>query len=481
MFFVLLSAGCAKTGYKIDFKAGEGSVDVKDTARILLNSDIPEGRVILVSLHGEKLPEKNEFSIRLFNAQDQPVKLYGGWYQQNRMSYFITSGKPGKYYLIISPDTVSAEYTVKVKINHVVAPFRKMDSKGNASDLLTYMISNSPEELEPGKRCMGEEGSYLVRSKVQGNANLYWEHCNNLGYDIKFGVLLWNRDTRPIHIKLNSSSAKSWTGCNGMEGAMCGVWIDWFGNKLNDNELELDDPVMLPAYNERSPSASARWVFMSTAPKNEPVKNTFNGLLNMSISTEDGSLYDGDRLFCDMYAITPGKEDLVLKQVALNDFAPDEGKLRGSGVGAMAETTLPKVEIRADNPFRFLITGFDPPFFQEGENVPTTFFNRDGEAFHLPTSYGYSNVYKFNCSGFVSEKPVKAGFRMHPNSWIDKWAGIYVIGKRERDGVVFSKQVLISQNDLFVFDEDVPLNKNTTYYLVVSGMSSLPVEVVFCN
>jgi hypothetical protein len=43
----------------------------------------------------------------------------------------------------------------------------------------------------------------------------------------------------------------------------------------------------------------------------------------------------------------------------------------------------------------------------------------------------------------------------------------------------FSKQVLIGQE--YVFDENVPLDQTQTYYLIISGMSSLPLEVEFYN
>lgn len=459
----------------------ESTIVVKDTARINFVNLVPSGQVILVSIEGSALPEKNNFSIHMYDDQGAPVTTYGGWYQTNRMTYFVTSGKTRKYHLVVSPDRKIAGYIIRIKTDRVVSPFVTLDSKGNRTNLLTYMISNSPEEIKPGELSMGEQGYYLVRSQLQGNANIYWEHCNDKGYAIKYGVLFWNKDQKPLKVVLNSSSAKSWTECNGMEGAMCGVWQDWFLNRKNSNELNINGEVELPAYDTQNPSASAKWVFMNTVPPNEPVKSTFNGLLNVSITTDDGKIYSGDRLFCDMYVLSPGKEEVVLANVANNDIAPTDCTLRGSGVGAMLENTLPEIKISRDKPYRFLITGFDPPLYQKGENIVTTYFDKNGKDLHLPSCYGYSVVYRFKCPGFRSKERIKAGIRMHPNSYVDPWAGAYVIGRRKRDGIVFSKQLLITKNDLYVFDPDIPQNQEVTYDLVISGMSSLPVEVVFYN
>ncbi len=460
---------------------GEGAVTVADTVRIELDTPVPADKVVLVWLDGQYLPSQNSYAIRLVDEDNKPVKSYGGWYQKNRMSYFVTSGNPRKYYIEVIPDIQVVEYIVKVKIDDRLPSLQKLDSKGNPSNLLTYVISNSPEELKPEKDCLGENGFYLVRCLVQGNANIYWEHCNDIGHALKFGVLMWNKDSKPLRIKMNSSSAISWTEANGMEGAMCGVWHDWFANRLNNNELRVGNQIEIPAFSAADPAASARWIFMNTVPPNEPVKSTFNGLLNVSIQNPDGSEYAGMKLFCDVYALSPGYESQVLRKVATNDIMMVDNALRGAGSGAMVSATLPKREITTDNPYRFVITGFDPPLFQDGENVETFYYNQKGQIFRRPTCYGYSVVYKFKLGGFQSAKPIRAGFRMHPNSYVDIWAGAYVIVRRERDGQVISKQVLITQNDLVIFDEDVPRNEETTYDVVVSGMSSLPVEIVFAN
>ena len=460
---------------------GEGSITVADTVRIEINTPVEAGKVVLISLDGEYLPKENAYTIRLVDDNNQRVKMYGGWYQKNRMSYFVTSGDTRKYYIEVLPDQQVIEYIVNVKIDDCLPALTKLDALGNPTSLLTYMISNSPEELKPEKNCLGENGSYLVRSLLQGNANIYWEHCNDMGYALKFGVLMWNKDSKPITVKLNTSSAISWTEANGMKGAMCGVWHDWFEHKLNDNELNIGNSIVLPAYNPANPSASAKWIFMSSVPANDPVKSTFNGLLNVSLQNADGSDYSRLNVFCDVYAFTPGKENMVLSNVATNDIAQTPNTLRGSGVGAILTTSLPGRQITSDLPYRFVITGFDPPLFQKGENIETTYFDQKGIAYRLPTCYGYSVVYRFNASGFKSDKPIKAGFRMHPNSNVDIWSGAYVIVKRWRDGKVMSEQIMITNNNLVIFDDNVPQNTESIYDVVVSGMSSLPVEIVFCN
>ncbi|MDP4184872.1 MAG: hypothetical protein Q8862_06890 [Bacteroidota bacterium] len=468
-----------KNSYTLNLVKGEGTLTVRDTVRIAINTSIPSDKVVLVSIDGNYLPQKNSFTIRLVDDKNNSVRLYGGWYLKNRMSYFVTSGTIRKYFVEVIPDQKITNYIVNVKIDDRLPEFSTLDSKGNPSDLYTYMISNSPEELKPEKNCMGENGCYLVRSKLQGNANIYWEHCNDMGHPIKFGVLMWNKDSKPLQIKMNSSSAISWTEANGMEGAMCGVWKDWFANKLNKNELNTGNTIDLPAYSAENPAASAKWIFMSTVPSNEPVKSTFNGLLNVSILNSDATLYKEENLFCDVYALTPGQETQVLNNVAQNDIAQTPDALRGSGKGAMLYTTLPQKEITSNSPYRFVITGYDPPLFQKGENIETYYYDKAGKEYKLPGCYGYSVVYKFKCAGFKSKKTIKAAFRMNPNSNADIWAGAYLIARRERDNQVTSNLVLVTKNDWVVFDDNVPQTGEPIYDIIVSGMSSLPVEIMF--
>lgn len=455
--------------------------------RVMIDQPIEPGKILVASLDGDQLPDTNKFVIQLYDTStNQMVKeAFGRRYKKSRMTYFIASGEKKNYYLQITPDLSVPELEVKVKVVEKLGPFRKLDSKEMPGNLSTYFISSSPEFFEDEAKCLGDNGWYLARGKLQGNANIYWEHCNYLGYDAHFGVLLWNKGNKPVTVKINSSSAKSWTDAGSMEPAMCGVWLDWLKNKLNDNELpdNFHKPFVLPPYNSENPSASARWVLIHTVEKNEPVKNTFNGLINLSLTNSDRSLYTGDQLFCDTYIMKKGSEPKVLSNVAGNDIVPADKALRGSGAGAMLETSVPAVDIAYDKPFCFLMTGHDPPHFQDGENIVTSYYNKDGSIGQRPTAYGYAAVYKYNFAGFRSSRPVKARFKFNrytnPNALMDPWAGMYVIGKRQSDGAIFSKQVLIGQE--YIFDETVPLGEPVTYYLIVSGMSSLPLEVEFYN
>ncbi len=469
----------------------EGSVKASAQSgtdfRVMIDGAIEPGKIIVASLDGDQLPDTNKFVIQLYDAEtgEMVKEAFGRRYKKSRMTYFVTSGKKKSYYLQITPDQTIPEFDVKVKVVEKLGPFRKLDSKEQPSDLFTYFMSNSPEFFEDETKCLGENGWYLARGKLQGNANIYWEHCNYLGYDAKFGVLLWNKGNKPLTVQLNSTSAKSWTDAGSMEPAMCGVWLDWMKNKLNDNELPDDfhKPFILPAYNAQNPSASAKWILIHTVEKNDPVKNTFNGLINLSLTNPDGSLYSGDQLLCDTYVMKNGGAKNVLFHVADNEIVPVQKALRGSGLGAMVETTIPQVRVSNDTPYCFLMTGFDPPRYQDGENVVTYYYNKDGSIGMLPTAYGYAVVYKYNFSGFSSDKPVKARYKFNTYTNlsvpVDKWAGMYVIGKRQRDGAIFSKLVLANQE--YVFDENVPQNEPVTYYLIVSGMSSLPLEIEFYN
>ena len=224
-------------------KKQEGATKAKAVAgrdfQVKIDGLIDTGKVVVVSLDGDQLPDSNKFVIQLYDASTNQVvkETYGKRYPKSRMTYFITSGKKGEYYLLIKPNLTVAEFDVYVKVVERLGPFRKLDSKGIPSELYTYFMSNSPENLREEKDCLGENGWYLARSFLQGNANIYWEHCNYLGYNAHFGVLLWNKDSIPITVQLNSTSAKSWTDAGSMEPAMCGVWLDWMKNKLNDNEL----------------------------------------------------------------------------------------------------------------------------------------------------------------------------------------------------------------------------------------------------
>ncbi len=489
--FLTFDAMAGKQGPLLKLKKSEGKITLSamsgESIRVAINEKIGTGKVVVASLDGEQLPDTNKFIIQLFDASGNRMvaEAFGRRYKKSRMTYFITSGEPKNYYLQITPTQPVPEFDLNVKVVERMGPFSRLDSKEQPSDLFTYFMSNSPENLENEAGCLGENGWYLARGKIQGNANIYWEHCNYLGYDAKFGVLLWNKEDKPVTVKLNSTSAKSWTDAGSMEPAMCGVWLDWLKGKLNDNDLPDDfrKSFELPAYSPENPSASARWILIQTVETNNPVSNTFNGLINVSLTNADGSLFSGDHLFCDTYIMKKGDEARVLSHVATNDIVPVAKALRGSGSGAMLETSVAPVEITPEKPFCFLMTGHDPPHFQDGENIVTYYYNKDGSIGQLPTAFGYAVVYKYNFSGFRSDRPVKARFKFNPytnpNALMDPWSGMYVIGKCQRTGAIFSKQVLIGQE--YVFDENVPLDQTQTYYLIISGMSSLPLEVEFYN
>ena len=453
--------------------AGDVNINVSKTTRHYISSNIPGGKMVVVSLSG--VNDGNVFTAKLYNSETgQEVSSYsGGWYGLTKMKYYKTSSLNASYYVSVSSQ-VSGTYNVNVAVLNT-ASFSKLDTKENASSNRTYCISNSPENLN-SNYYKGEYGYYLQRSVIQGNANIYYEHSNTIGYTMKFGVLLYNTNSSSVTVTINRRSyatrAQSAT-------AMMDVWTDWFNKTIKPDQSGVTSSVTIPP-NE------GRWICLHDVENGSNMPwGLFNGVIDVSIPT-------GSSLYCDTYFITQGTSTNGLTYVentrriaAITKQAVCKDNLRGSGEGAILKSDIPGVtSIFPNDPFKLAITGFDPPALNAGERIPIYDYlgNKTQD-----NCCNYSVVYKLNFNSFSStgiiKGQVKYSPKINPNYLASDNGGIYVIVQKKVGNTSYPpyKVLLTNSANIGTFDSNVPQGTPVTYYIVASGMSSMPLEVDFVN
>lgn len=469
-----------------------GSVSKGSFTTHQINTDIPANKVVVVSFSGQTT--ENSCSFDLINqttraSVTRESHYVGPW---SRMTYFITSDSTNKRYYVRVNGGSSLSYTINVYVVDKTT-FSKMDSTiYTSSSSNDYIISNAPEVLNSNNH-KGEWGYYLQRSKINGNANIFWEHVNGFTNSMKFGVLLWNKESYPITVTLNRRSAKSVKSSgNTTQSAVCGVWADWFNvvkqqDELNDN-FETT-PITIPAYDPANPSASAKWIFMKTVESYYPQSTTyglFNGVMSISLKKSDGSKYTGTNLYCDTYIMTPGYEDQVIPAIANMNRASTTDQLRGSGSGPVLHATISgTTTITSSTPYRLLLGGYSAPYIQSGELIPITDYTKTGSATTLPNCYNFGVVYKITVSNFSSSGTIKGKIKCNPlsnpNAAIKPGAAVYVTGFRQTPTSQPIFQTMVTAGNEYIFDSNVPKGQSVTYYFALAAMNFMPVEISFSN
>ncbi len=494
-----------KAGAEINMLEGMGSAlgstVSDDPITHSIKGNIPAGKIVVVSLSDVPVNRDNDYRLDLISTATGtapaviPEPLNRVWHQSSKMTYYKTVDAINQSYkVVVTPKDYLGKYKINVMVVDAIGPFTKLDSLEQPTQSATYVFSNAPEILN-ADTYKWEEGYYLQRSRIQGNANIFWEHQNQLGYDAVFGVLLWNRESYDVTVALNRRSFKSFMSEGGdeaksMENAMCGVWEDWFKGRIQEDE-RMDNfekvPITIKAH-------SAQWIHLNKEKYNPfLLKSTFTGVMSISIKKDNNTtLYDGDKLFCDTYVLMQGFENVIASNVGNAKEASASVHLRGSGTGPIISTTVPeKHEITKSNPYRFLISGPEVPRLQSGEHTPLTYYNKEGQAIAVADQYScnYGIVYRITFSGFTSSKKIQGKIRCNPFSNPDASvdmgggkvnAGIYIVGHRDKAGnsAIFKKLVHSGQD--WIFDNNVPNNgEPVTYYFVAGAMSSLPVEISF--
>ncbi|HEX9059483.1 MAG TPA: hypothetical protein VF941_04825, partial [Clostridia bacterium] len=307
---ILLPSNTASTENKINIECGEGSasgdISQGESKSFDINAEITPDNLIVLSLSGLGYNKGHFNYLKLQNSvtgldvgYETGGAAEGGWVERSRTRYFRTSDSINKRYRVIvsSPaNGYSGEFTINTKIVNTMS-FTKKDTmekevSSSEPDLSgetapkTYCISSSPEMISdkpldvslynakqrPAE--LGENGFYLQRSPVNRNANIVWEHINKYGRDMKFGVLLWNNEPKPLKIKLNSRSFYGNELNNSHFNCSTRIWIERALGEKSFSRDEVDSyykgfgpdmTVTIPGFKSDDPSQSAKWVCLYTA------------------------------------------------------------------------------------------------------------------------------------------------------------------------------------------------------------------------
>lgn len=416
----------------------------------------------------------------------------GGWYRNSGMLYLKTSGSTNISVDVKIDDpsavlTDGQNYTFNVAVVNAMEPFTPCDNDGRSQYAdSTYIISNAPEYIGEASQ-KGEWGCYLQRSLINARPTIYWEHYNDFNYAVTFGVLLWNKDSVPVTVSLHARCMETEGNGVNRETAMTKVWKDRFNVvKTSDNsELPTSGSVTIPAYDSDHPEQSALWVTKYSVPAG-PDK-LFNGVLCLKLDYANGTSYNGSKVFCDTYVMTPGYENSIkpaLKNLHLASCTSTEA-LRGGGDGCRLDCYVNEtITITPTSSYNFLLTGKDIPTLQQNEKISITAYEKDVACSPMDNCFNYGVRYCISFQGFSSSQTIK-GKILHSkytnNSALlhKSYSGIYVAGFIQ--GMAPFGKLVMANDGEWTFCANVPKNTPVTLNLVVSGMSGMPLEVSFCN
>ena len=491
----------SETAESINLTLWEGStssshkVESGSEAKHIINKSIPAGKIVVVSVipktTGSTVPDK--IRVYLYKGST-PIDGVSGGFAESKMTYFKTTAS-GTYSAVVKNTTNDPfEYNLRVAVVNCIPRFIPADSAGIAETATdTYMFSNVPEAVSTTANT-GDSGRYLARGKLRGRARLYFEHMNWLSTAMHFGVLLWNKDpSNDIYVTLDNRSFRAAPAgdMNSVETAMTMVWQDCFNAVKNSDlsDLPRNQTLVIPKYSASNPSASAKWVYLSQVPApsgSASTRGIFNGVLSVQLKKADGSLYTGSSLFCDTYLMSVGKKSQVASNVAQAQPVPAPRNQysttlqRGSGSGCVLAALMTNtIEITRENPYNFLITGYDPPLLQTGESMTLTNYTSSGTVDDTDRGVNYGVEYRFvfsnlSCNGQINAR-IKCNTKTNPSAVTNIWTGLYVAG------YVLGKQpfrkLIVGQDVYYDFALNLPKGQQVVINLVVSGMSSLPLEV----
>lgn len=347
---------------------------------------------------------------------------------------------------------------------------------------------------------LGEYGYYLHKSKINGNANVFWEHVNKYGSDMYYGILLQNTGSSSLTVTLNKRSYDSFYESS--TNAMTSIWSDFFrGVKYDSADISgLNSSITIPAN-------SAKWVALYKVA-NGGGYNIFNGQISLSIKTSSGSTYTGSSLYSYSFIMTDwtNSSGVTMYQNVQNnigngtftrasgaDGSDSKNHISGTGNGArLLKSVNNIIDITGDR-YSFLLTGIDAPYLNSGELMPLYHdgpASEGGSGYSIPNGMNYGVIYKISFKGFTSSTSseniklkLKFNKLTNPNAVAEMQSGMYAM--------VYCPAFSSTPYTAFLGNPEVGRTAETTYpytitknrafdmYVVVGGMSSLPLEVQF--
>jgi len=346
---------------------------------------------------------------------------------------------------------------------------------------------------------LGEYGYYLSKSKINGNANVFWEHVSKYGMDMYYGILLQNTGSTSVNVTLNKRSFDS-TDDSG-PSSMNSIWADYFnGVKCADNsDLTASGTLTIPAN-------SAKWVALYKV-SSDYYYNIFNGQISISLKNTNGTTYTGNNVFCYSFIMTDWENSLgqtmyetVKANIGNGAFTRAAGAtgetdahISGTGNGATIIKNFSNVMDITGDRYSCILTGFDAPYLNDGELMS---LYHDGPAsggttgYTVPNGYNYGVVYKLCFGGFNStatseniKLKLKYNALVNPGAAANNGGAIYVTVMCNEFSNTPYTAIIGDSSTGYSSQVTVPwtIAKNTDFdlYIVVGGMSSLPLEAQF--
>ena len=395
-----------------------------------------------------------------------------------------------------------------------------------------YLVDCHPELLsrydaQHNQMQLGENGYYLQKSKINGTANIYWEHVNlDEAYKL-YGILLYNSSNEPINVSLLKRSHYMNSDYDRDKRYKCfiDVWEDYFNNNpmVDDEHSDFHNsaPVQIPAKESRWLSLY-RVPYLLNSDGEYDYRNQFNGVIKVDIKNQAGQPYTGEELFCYTFWMEDNWDNASYVKAnamganftrAYNDNWDTYNSICGSGNGAFLCSTVDRViDLRQDR-FSLVMAGIEPREFNEGEKIlcwhdgPNCVgWTNPGDEHPLGyevLSMNYGVIYKIEFKqGFKSNSGVKATVKMNElvntNVVESPFNGIYVgmfcnplesDSSNTNDPFYFSGDLIAAdKNYTYEFNYTpaggvqtnyIADNKPITFYIVTSGMSSMPTEISF--
>lgn len=476
-----------------------------------LEKRIPANKIISVSFIASYLTQDGSFerpipkakdyieTIFLYDQSGNTVDMYGGWYDYTNMAYFKTAEE--------------GYYTARIKFKQGVTPrqayigvyttdcvaqadqFVKYDAleqyqsiQYDTPDVNNYLIVNCPEHLNNCEQ-LADSNHYLAKMPVNGNANIYWEHLNQYGREMKYGILLHNPLNEPVSVTVNRKSA--YTGAIGRDyGAPLQIWDDYFDNLIIPDLTGIRSNSNVLTINANC----SEWIYLQDIPgTNYNYGMVFNGVINLTV--DGGKTLDTYAFMMDnsRAAVENAFNLYTVKGNSYSNYQDtpelykDGNLLSGTTNGPILSTDL---DLTGKDNFKLLLTGYDAPKMNAGELMP---FYYNGEQVMNENKGTISNVqnfaviYKFNVSNFTGNKVT---FEFNPYTTPDYLAnpesGTYVAYKLTQGSKVQCGSSVLLKKAGYSQEFDVDFNgklidANLPFELevVVSGMSSLPLTVRF--
>ena len=434
------------------------------------------------------------------------------------------------------------KYTVSVKIVDAVN-FEPLDPQGKVTGDKNFFFSSAPEGLTLSELYQYDKRQYLCRAPVNGNANIYWSHMNKTGKPVYFGVLLTNKEHTPLTIKtnacsvVNSSEGQQWSGMYtrmfvdpydlskgyaGGEGAKDeplvlqpgqSAWLHTYqlvtqptgettgiiqisvndGSYLGHNLLCTTYLFDMPEFLAYIPMNTADWE-VEAAPDGTAMRGSGNGaILNM---TDTAQTLPFSTVLTGEDKLNPG-ENILVTRLEHNQYYTGDNKYSLKRIPTDEFGTLPPLtedELRGvwtyncnfGTIYRFDLSRFQAEYgLQQGKKVV-------GKIKLSPRSAAVvaSQVYNKTFDGGLN----MAVWRTK-NGVIDYANGTTITLARNPGIDPSASQTLYPQNGYWEgqasrskegvyweFDVNMPFFDSAneySYYIVGSGMSSLPFEVTF--